>query len=227
MAKITKYVWWILLIIPLILLVIGYLFPSAFFSNQEAIREYVSSFGSLAPVVFILLQILQVVITPISHYVVSIAGGYIFGLWLGALYNFIGRVIGTIIAFYIARYIGKKIVEKVVKKKTQEKYNYLFEKGKVLLFLAYFLPLFPDDEISYLAGLSNLSAKLFIPLIILGHVSGSLSLAYIGSGIKSVTDPLFLILSAITLIGGILFIFLYNKVTKSKVTKNHNQTKQI
>lgn len=214
----AKYIWWILLIIPFILLIIGYLYPSSFFSNQEAIRNYVNSFGSLAPIVFILLQILQVVITPISHYAVSIAGGYIFGLWLGALYNFIGRVIGTIIAFYLARYIGKKIVEKVVNKQTQEKYNYLFEKGKVLLFLAYFLPLFPDDEISYLAGLSNLSAKLFIPLIILGHISGSLSLAYIGNGIKSVSDPLFIILSLITLIGGVIFIYYYNKINK-----NYNQ----
>ncbi|MFA7709423.1 MAG: TVP38/TMEM64 family protein [archaeon] len=216
--KITKYLWWILLIIPFILLIIGYLYPSSFFSNQEAIRNYVNSFGSFAPVIFIILQILQVVITPISHYAVSIAGGYIFGLWLGALYNFIGRVIGTIIAFYLARDIGKKIVEKVVNKQTQEKYNYLFEKGKVLLFLAYFLPLFPDDEISYLAGLSNLSAKLFIPLIILGHISGSLSLAYIGNGIKSVSDPLFITLSLITLIGGVIFIYYYNKINK-----NYNQ----
>lgn len=217
----AKYIWWILLILPFILLIIGYLYPSSFFSNQEAIRNYVNSFGSFAPIIFIILQILQVVITPISHYAVSIAGGYIFGLWLGALYNFIGRVIGTIIAFYLARYIGKKIVEKVVNKQTQEKYNYLFEKGKVLLFLAYFLPLFPDDEISYLAGLSNLSAKLFIPLIVLGHISGSLSLAYIGNGIKSASDPLFITLSLITLIGGVVFIYCYNKITKnSKSLKN-------
>ena len=116
MTSKVKYVWWILLIIPFILLILGYLYPSSFFSNQEAIRNYVNSFGSFAPIIFIILQILQVVITPISHYAVSIAGGYIFGLWLGALYNFIGRVIGTIIAFYLARYIGKKIVEKVVNK---------------------------------------------------------------------------------------------------------------
>ena len=97
----------------------------------------------------------------------------------------------------------------------------MFEKGKVLLFLAYFLPLFPDDEISYLAGLSNLSAKLFIPLIVLGHISGSLSLAYIGNGIKSISDPLFIILSLITLIGGVVFIYCYNKITKnSKSLKN-------
>lgn len=212
--KSLKIIWWILLIIPIILLILGYIYPMSFFSNQELIRNYVTSYGNFAPVIFIGLQILQVVFAPISHYVVSIAGGYIFGVWFGFLYNWIGRVIGTIIAFYIARFIGKKIVSKVVKKETQEKYDYLFNKGKLLLFLVYFLPLFPDDEISYLSGLSKISAKLFIPLIIIGHISGSLSLAYIGNGVKSITDPLFIILSLITLIGGILFIYFYNKISK-------------
>jgi uncharacterized membrane protein YdjX (TVP38/TMEM64 family) len=213
--KSLKFIWWALLIIPIILLIVGYIYPISFFSNQEAIRSYVSSFGNFAPIVFICLQILQVVFTPISHYVISIAGGYIFGIWFGFLYNWIGRVIGTIIAFYIARFIGKKIVSKLVKKSTQEKYDYLFNKNKLLLFLAYFLPLFPDDELSYLAGLSSISDKLFIPLVIIGHISGGLSLAYIGNGFKSITDPLFIILSLITLIGGILFIY-YNKISKQK-----------
>lgn len=212
--KLFKLVYWVLLIIPLILLILGYIYPISFFSNQELIRNYVNSFGNFAPLIFIGLQILQVVFAPISHYVVSIAGGYIFGVWFGFLYNWIGRVIGTIIAFYIARFIGKKIVSKVVKKETQEKYDYLLNKGKLLLFLVYFLPLFPDDEISYLSGLSKISAKWFIPVIIIGHISGSLSLAYIGNGIKSITDPLFIILSLITLIGGILFIYFYNKISK-------------
>jgi uncharacterized membrane protein YdjX (TVP38/TMEM64 family) len=212
--KLFKLVYLVLLIIPLIFLILGYIYPIPFFSNQELIRNFVNSYGVLAPVIFIGLQILQVIFAPISHYVVSIAGGYIFGVWFGFLYNWIGRVIGTIIAFYIARFIGKKIVSKVVKKETQEKYDYLLNKGKLLLFLVYFLPLFPDDEISYLSGLSKISAKWFIPVIIIGHISGSLSLAYIGNGIKSITDPLFIILSLITLIGGILFIYFYNKISK-------------
>jgi len=212
--KLFKLVYLVLLIIPLILLILGYIYPIPFFSNQELIRNFVNSYGVLAPVIFIGLQILQVIFAPISHYVVSIAGGYIFGVWFGFLYNWIGRVVGTIIAFYIARFVGQKIVSKIINLRTQEKYNEIFNKNKILLFLAYFLPLFPDDEISYLSGLSKVSAKLFIPVIIIGHISGSLSLAYIGNGIKSITDPFFIILSLITLIGGFLFIYFYNKIYK-------------
>lgn len=215
--KKSKLLWYLLIILPIILLIIGYIFPSKFFGSQEAIRTYVNQFGVFAPIVFVLLQIVQVIVTPFSHYFVSIAGGFIFGPWLGALYSWIGRVIGTIIVFYIARYLGRTIIRHVVKEETIKKYDYYFDKGKILLFLAYFLPLFPDDELSYLAGFSKISSKIFIPLIIIGHISGSLSLAYIGSGIQSIKDPLFVIISLVALIGGIIFLYFYTRLRDKKL----------
>lgn len=214
--KKSKFFWYLLIILPIILLILGYIFPSKFFGSQEAIRTFVNQFGIFAPIVFILLQIVQVIITPFSHYFVSVAGGFIFGPWLGSLYNWIGRVIGTIIVFYIARYLGRAIIKHVAKEETIKKYDYYFDKGKILLFLAYFLPVFPDDELTYLAGFSKISSKIFIPLIIIGHISGSLSLAYIGSGIQSIRDPLFIIISLVALIGGIIFLYFYTRLKNRK-----------
>ncbi|MGV8162591.1 MAG: TVP38/TMEM64 family protein [Candidatus Nanoarchaeia archaeon] len=214
--KKLKIMWYLLTIIPIVLLILGYIFPLQFFGNQEAIREFVNQFGVFAPLAFIVLQILQVVITPFSHYAVSIAGGYIFGTWHGFIYNWIGRVIGTAIAFYLGRYLGRKILKHVVKQKTLKKYDSYFNKGKILLFLAYFLPLFPDDELSYLAGFSAMSPRIFLPLMAIGHLSGSLSLAYVGNGIQSFKEPLFIVLSLITLIGGIWFAWYYRKIVNDK-----------
>ena len=211
--KKTKLLWYLLTIIPIILLILGYLYPNTFFSNQELLRNYVSSFGIFAPIVFIAIQILQVVLTPINHYVIGIVGGFTFGLWRGFLYNFIGRVIGTLIAFWLGRKFGRKIIKHVVKPKTLEKYDWLFEKGALVLFLMYFLPLFPDDELSYLAGFSSMKSKVFIPIMILGHIGGSLGLALVGNGL-SMSDPIFIIFSIITLIAGILFVFCYKRIYK-------------
>jgi uncharacterized membrane protein YdjX (TVP38/TMEM64 family) len=210
--KKIKLFWIFLTFIPIILLILGYIFPSQFFSNQEIIRDFVNSFGIFAPLVFVLLQILQVIIAPFSHYAVSIAGGFIFGTWLGFIYNLIGRVIGTAIAFYLGRILGRRIIKHVVKPTTIKKCDYYFDKGKILLFLAYFLPIFPDDELSYLAGISSLKPKIFLPLMAIGHISGSLSLAYFGNGVQSIKEPLFIILSLITLLGGIFFVWHYRKI---------------
>lgn len=207
-----KLIWYFLTIVPIVLLILGYIFPSSFFGSQEAIRDFVSQFGVFAPLAFIMLQILQVIITPFSHYAVSIAGGFIFGTWQGFIYNWIGRVIGTTIAFYLARIFGRKIIKHIVKKETIQKYDYIFENGKLLLFLAYFLPVFPDDELSYLAGLSAMNPRIFLPLMAIGHISGSLALAYIGNGIQSIKEPMFIILSLVTLIGGIWFVWHYRKI---------------
>jgi len=206
--KKVEVVWNILSFILIVLLILGYIFPSHFFSTQESIRKFVNSFGKLAPIVFIFLQILQVVI-PFNRYPVSIVGGFIFGTWKGFIYNWIGRVIGTMIAFYLGRKIGRKIIMRFFKPETIKKYDYYFNKGKLLLFLAYFLPLFPDDELSYLAGFSSINPKVFLPLMVVGHISGSLSYAYIGNGISSFKDPIFIIILLMTLIGGILFVLCY------------------
>lgn len=210
--KKVKLVWYLLTLIPIVLLIFGYIFPSSFFGSQEAIRDFVSQFGVFAPLVFIILQILQVIITPFSHYAVSIAGGFIFGTWQGFIYNWIGRVVGTAIVFYLARIFGRRIIKHVIKKETIQKYDYIFEKGKILLFLAYFLPVFPDDELSYFAGFSAISPRIFLPLMAIGHISGSLALSYIGNGIQSIKEPTFIILSLVTLIAGTWFVWHYRKI---------------
>lgn len=209
-----KSIWLILTFLPIFLLAIGYIFPSSFFGSQEAIRQFVEGFGAFTPVAFILLQVLQVIITPFSHYVVSIAGGFIFGTWQGFIYNWVGRVIGTAIAFYLGRRFGRKLIAHIVSEKTIKKYDKLFERGKMLLFLAYFLPLFPDDELSYLAGMSSMKPSQFLILMAVGHVSGSLSLAMIGNNLQSMREPLFIMISLLTLIGGVWFAYGYNKLSR-------------
>ncbi|MBU4116930.1 MAG: TVP38/TMEM64 family protein [Nanoarchaeota archaeon] len=211
--KKIKLIWYLLTIIPIILLILGYIYPSSFFSSQEQIRNFIEPYGILAPLMFILIQILQVVLTPISHYAVGLAGGFIFGTWYGFILNWIGRVIGTLIAFYLGRKFGRRIIQHFVKQDTLKKYDKLFEKGKLILFLMYFLPLFPDDELSYLAGFSSMRARIFIPIMLLGHLGGSLGLAFLGSGL-SYGNPLFIIFSLITLLAGVLFVFFYKKLYK-------------
>ncbi|MFH1839754.1 MAG: hypothetical protein ABH849_01245 [Nanoarchaeota archaeon] len=56
--KKLKIIWYLLAIIPIILLILGYVFPSTFFSSQEQIRNFIEPFGIWAPVIFILIQIL-------------------------------------------------------------------------------------------------------------------------------------------------------------------------
>lgn len=210
--KNTKFLWIVISVLPILLLVLGYIFPIQFFKDQESIRAFVSGLGIWAPFGFIGIQILQVIITPISHYSVSLAGGYLFGVWEGFLYNWIGRVIGSIIAFYISRHFYRRIITRTLKPDFIKKYNFYFDKGLLLLFLAYVLPFFPDDELTYLAGISTIRPKTFLPLMAIGHSVGSLAGAYYGNGVQSFSEPLFILFLAIILVGGTLFFLHFRHI---------------
>lgn len=86
-------------------------------SSMDNFREYIRSTGSWGPIMFILFQVLQIVIAPIPGEVVQIAGGYIYGVGLGTLYNTIGMVLGSAMAFYFTRFIGRSYIEKLLQKK--------------------------------------------------------------------------------------------------------------
>lgn len=216
MGKLRKsgYIFWLIItILPIIGLIFSLTDSVSFYQTQEQLRDKIVVFGLLSPLVFILLQALQVVITPISHYSVGIVGGFLYGPYLGALYNWIGRIIGHVIAFFIARYFGRRIAERFVSEKTLEKYDKYVSNKSPILFLIYFLPIFPDDEISYLAGLSKMRFRMFLLANIFGHIGGSLGLAYVGSGIDT-KDALFWILAAVTLVAFPLLWWLMRKQTR-------------
>jgi uncharacterized membrane protein YdjX (TVP38/TMEM64 family) len=114
-----------------------------------------------------------------------------------------GRIIGHITAFYIARALRSSLVNRFVDENVLREYDRIISGGpyqSLILFLIYFLPFFPDDEISYLVGLSKMPKSYFVLANLFGHLGGSFSLALIGSGIDT-KDPWFWFLFLITLAG--------------------------
>lgn len=200
----TKYItfvfWFIVTILPIFGIVWGIMNPEGFSESREIWQNRVTAFGVLAPLAFVAVQALQVVFTPISHYSIGVVGGFLYGPWFGGLLNYIGRIIGHLIAFFIARSLGRKIAEKYVSSKTLDRYDKYVSNKSLILFLMYYLPVFPDDELSYLAGLSKMKFKMFFLANIFGHLGGSIGLAYIGSGVNT-KDPLFWILMISVLVG--------------------------
>lgn len=77
-----------------------------FFSNKERVNNFVISFGSYAPLVFIGLQILQVLLAPIPGEFTGFVGGYLFGIVPGLIYSTVGLSLGSLFAFLIAHGLG-------------------------------------------------------------------------------------------------------------------------
>ncbi|WP_394896910.1 TVP38/TMEM64 family protein [Enterococcus hirae] len=140
------------------------------FKDLNSLRGLVGDSIILGPIIFILIQILQVVIPIIPGGISTAAGVLIFGPYAGFIYNYVGICIGSIIIFLLGRLYGKPFILSMVSDKTYNKYvgwldnQNRFEK---LFALAIFLPVAPDDALCLMAGLTNISVKKYTWIILL------------------------------------------------------------
>lgn len=154
------------------------------FSDPQTARETIGGLGFWAPFAFMLMQVAQVIIAPLPGQVSGLIGGFLFGPWLGLLYTMIGSFIGFWIVFVLARRLGRPFVERFVKPETLAKFDGLLSrKGPFVLFLIYLLPAFPDDVISFIAGLTRIPMRTLLLVSVAGRLPGYLVLSFAGDGL--------------------------------------------
>lgn len=151
-------------------------------SDQAFISSYVQSYGALAPLVLAFLQLLQVIVAFIPGHVFVIAGGYIYGMPLGLLFNIVCVVTASQLGFLLARWAGRPIVHRLAPRETINKWETIAEKQGFLFFtIAFVLPVFPTDIMNFVAGLTGISPKKFLAANFLGRFPSVLLLTLIGS----------------------------------------------
>jgi uncharacterized membrane protein YdjX (TVP38/TMEM64 family) len=207
-------------------------FPSLYYnlkelaSNPEEIKDYIIGFGILGPIIIIIIQIIQVIISPIPGMVTSLAAGAIYGVVLGFLLNVLGVLLGSLGAFYLARKFGKPLVIKIIGKRAYEKYNKLVsEKYTIGLFILFFLPFFPDDALCLLAGISAMDLSIFLFFVIVGRAPGLFVSTLVGSGNITLSMPIWIIIGVISIIV-IYFSIKYNKEIEKYIYKKIEKQKK-
>ena len=181
------------------------------FMDKDKLVAFVESFHPFDEIVFMSLQILQVVFAPIPGELTGFIGGYIYGPILGTLYSTIGLVLGSWIAFILARFLGLPFVEKAVKPEIIKKYDFILEhKGALVAFILFLIPGFPKDFLCYIMGLSHMRLWTFLVVSTVGRLFGTILLSVSGDFARNGQfGMLFIVLG----ISGILVLiaFLYRE----------------
>lgn len=164
-----------------------YGFQTGIFTDRASLEAFVGQAGLAGPILFILIQILQVVVPVIPGGVSCVAGVILFGPWYGLLYNYLGVVAGSCINFYLARRYGQCFVKYFVKEETYNKYAAWLEKGRKFdkfFAFAILVPCAPDDLLCLLAGLTKMSWKRFSAIIFFGKPASvaMYSVAFVWAG---------------------------------------------
>ncbi len=147
--------------------------------DEEAFKQYLEKAGVWMGLLFVLLQFLQVVVLPIPSFVTVAAGTALFGPLLCALYSLVGILLGSVTAFLVGRYVGHKAVAWIIGEETLNKWLKKV-KGRDKLFLSamFLLPVFPDDVLCFVAGLSSMSFLCFLVVIVLSRVIAIFTTCY-------------------------------------------------
>jgi len=145
------------------------------FQDRHQLKVILRSYGPYSPLIFILLQIIQVVVAPIPGEAIEFLGGYVFGVWAGMLYSMIGVILGSWFAFSLARIFEKRAVEKFVSPELRRKFDYLVgHEGVILSFLLFLIPGFPKDTLCYILGLTPMHLGIFLIISTIGRIPGTL-----------------------------------------------------
>jgi uncharacterized membrane protein YdjX (TVP38/TMEM64 family) len=160
--------------------VVGY---APFLLDPTWHRARLAAAGALAPVAFVLVQAVQVVVAPVPGQALSAVGGYLFGGLAGTAYSVTGVLLGSLVAFELARRYGRPFVERVVHPDALADFDgFVTDHGRVGLFLAFLLPTFPDDLLCFLAGVSKIRRSELLILILVGRTPSFALAAYAGQG---------------------------------------------
>lgn len=138
-------------------------------NDSNALKDLVMAYPFWGPVIFIVVQIFQIVFPVIPGGLTTIAGFLIFGPIEGFIYNYIGIIIGSYLLFIIVKIYGRKFILLFVDEKTFYSYERKLETPgyEKIFILCMASPISPADIMVMITGLTNMSSKRFLSIIMI------------------------------------------------------------
>ncbi len=125
------------------------------FLDPQRLQEWISSYGLMAPVIFILLYSIAPALF-LPGLPLTILAGVIFGPVWGVVYTIIGATIGASIAFLIARYTARDWISgKLTAPRWKKLDEDVARQGWKVVAFTRLIPLFPFNLLNYAFGLTN------------------------------------------------------------------------
>lgn len=159
----------------------AYFLLKAFGLNNIHTLRNVANNGIAGVIIYIILQIIQVIFIPINTTMFTIPAIIIFGPLKAFVVSWIGCSLGSIAMFIIAKIWGVKLLKWIVGEEKAIKYANFLSKGKYLLPIFLLIPIFPDDIICASAGLGKINILYFIFVVITTRAIDTACTCFIGA----------------------------------------------
>ena len=155
------------------------------------LRDWIDSFGVVAPVVFIVIYVVATVAF-LPGAPLSLLAGLVFGAAWGTVWTVIGATLGATLAFLIGRYAARGLVESwTASNERVRKLDEGVEKhGWRMLLITRLVPLFPFNLQNYAYGLTRIGVGSYVSLTALCIVPGVIVYTFAGGSLASAREDL-------------------------------------
>ena len=153
-----------------------------YINSVDKIRGLILSLGFWGRLAFVFLQFLQVTFLPIPSAVSTLAGVLVFGPLQASLLSLSGIMLGSVLAFWLGRRFGRKLVSFMVGEETCHKWTNFLTNAKYSFVVMMLLPIFPDDILCLVAGLTDTSWLFFVVTNLISRPLAIFLTCYLGSG---------------------------------------------
>lgn len=153
--------------------------PLAAYARPQIIADFFRGLGTpwWSPLVFIPLYALGTAFG-MPGTIPTLAGGAIFGVVRGMLFNTIGANLGAFGAFLLARYLGRDFVARILKGKAANLDEKIGEHGFGTMLYLRLIPLVPFNALNFGAGISRISLRDYVLGSLIGMLPGTLVYTY-------------------------------------------------
>jgi len=168
------------------LLVVGalvYLARSApFLGAVEETEDVVRRWGALSILIYPLMVMAATVLF-LPGGILSLGGGFFFGLWWGTALVLAGNLLGAAAAFFVGRKLGRKFVRRRILRDPRWAAldGAIAKHGPRIIFYSQLNPLFPTSLFNYLYGITKVRFWECLKWVALGRLPGIFLYAYLGT----------------------------------------------
>jgi uncharacterized membrane protein YdjX (TVP38/TMEM64 family) len=150
--------------------------------NRDRLKLLVLSWGVAAPLAYIALYAALAALSVPGAAVMTIAGGFLFGLWFGTLYAVLGATLGATALFLAARAGLAGLTRRAGPFVARLEAGFRRDAFNYLLFLR-LVPLFPFWLVNLVPAILGVPLRTFVLATLIGIVPGGLVYASLGHGL--------------------------------------------
>ncbi len=157
-------------------------------TNREELRLFIASNLALALLIYMAIYVSVVALSIPGTFLLTIAGGLLFGWILGSIATVFAATAGSSLIFFAA----KTSLESILARKSgpiiaRIQAGFARDAFHYLLFLR-LVPLVPFWLVNIAAALAQIRLKTFVAATFLGIMPATIAFSFVGSGLDSVID---------------------------------------